>query len=58
MKAVILCGGLGSRLNPFTDIIPKPLLPSGEKAVLELQIEHLRDNGFEHIFFATEYIDL
>ncbi len=58
MKAVILCGGLGSRLNPLTDIIPKPLLPSGEKAVLELQIEHLRDNGFDHIFLATKSIDL
>ncbi len=41
MKAVILAGGLGTRLKPFTEIIPKPLLPIGEKAVLEVQIEAL-----------------
>ena len=55
MKAVILCGGLGSRLKPFTDIIPKPLLPIGEKSVLEIQIEHLKNNGFNHIYLATNY---
>lgn len=55
MKAVILAGGLGSRLRPFTQIIPKPLLPIGEKSVLEIQIEHLKDNGFDEIFLATNY---
>jgi len=55
VKAVILSGGLGTRLRPFTEVIPKPLLPIGEKAVLEIQIEHLRDNGFDHIFLATNY---
>ena len=55
MKAVILSGGLGSRLKPFTEVIPKPLLPIGEKAVLEIQIEHLKNNGFDHIFLATNY---
>jgi NDP-sugar pyrophosphorylase family protein len=55
MQAVILSGGLGTRLRPFTEVIPKPLLPIGEKAVLEIQIEHLKANGFEHIFLATNY---
>ncbi len=55
MKAVILSGGLGTRLRPFTEVIPKPLLPIGEKAVLEIQIEHLKNNGFDHIFLATNY---
>ncbi|MDD2228297.1 MAG: sugar phosphate nucleotidyltransferase [Candidatus Cloacimonetes bacterium] len=55
MKAVILSGGLGTRLKPFTEIIPKPLLPIGEKAVLEIQIEHLKANGFNHIYLATNY---
>lgn len=54
-KAVILAGGLGMRLKPFTDIIPKPLLPIGEKAVLEIQIEHLAHYGFDEIFLATNY---
>lgn len=56
MKAVILAGGLGSRLKPFTEIIPKPLLPIGEKSVLEIQIERLRQNGFDEIYLATNYM--
>lgn len=55
MKAVILAGGLGTRLKPFTEVIPKPLLPIGEKAVLEIQIEHLKRHGFDEIFLATNY---
>lgn len=53
--AVILSGGLGTRLKPFTEVIPKPLLPIGEKAVLEIQIERLKKYGFDHIFLATNY---
>ncbi len=55
MKAVILAGGLGMRLRPFTEVIPKPLLPIGEKAILEIQIERLRRHGFDEIFVATNY---
>ena len=55
MKAVILAGGLGTRLKPFTEVIPKPLLPIGEKSVLEIQIEHLKKYGFNEIFLATNY---
>jgi len=61
MKAIILAGGLGTRLQPFTEIIPKPLLPIGEKAVLEIQIEYLKRHGFDELFIATnhksEYIE-
>ncbi len=55
MKAVILSGGLGTRLKPFTEVIPKPLLPIGEKAILEVQIERLKKNGFDEIYLATNY---
>ena len=55
MKAVILAGGLGTRLKPFTEVIPKPLLPIGEKAVLEIQMEHLKSHGFKEIYLATNY---
>ena len=55
-QAVILAGGLGTRLKPFTEVIPKPLLPVGEKAVLEIQIEHLKKYQFEEIFLATNYM--
>ena len=55
MKAVILVGGLGKRLRPFTEIIPKPLLPIGEKSVLEIQIEKLKEYGFDEVILATNY---
>jgi len=55
MKAVILAGGLGTRLKPFTEVIPKPLLPIGEKSVLEIQIGRLKKYGFNEIFLATNY---
>lgn len=54
-KAVILAGGLGKRLRPFTEVIPKPLLPIGEKSMLEIQIERLKKFGFDEIFLATNY---
>lgn len=55
MKAVILAGGLGTRLRPFTEVIPKPLLPLGEKSLMEIQIHALRDHGFDEISVATNY---
>lgn len=55
MKAVILAGGLGTRLRPFTEVIPKPLLPIGEKSLLEIQIERLKACGFDEIYLATNY---
>lgn len=54
-KAVILSGGLGSRLRPFTEVIPKPLLPIGEKAIMEIQIERFKKFGFDHVYLATNY---
>ncbi len=55
MKAVILAGGLGERLRPFTPAIPKPLLPIGEQSLLEIQISNLVKHDFSEIFVATNY---
>lgn len=55
MKAVILAGGLGTRLKPFTEAIPKPLLPIGEKSILEIQIQRMAGYGFDKIYIATNY---
>jgi len=55
MKAVILAGGLGKRLKPFTEVIPKPLLPIGEKSILEIQISRLKKYGFDDIILCTNY---
>jgi NDP-sugar pyrophosphorylase family protein len=54
-QAVVLAGGLGSRLRPFTQIIPKPLLPVGDRSVLEIQIAHLCEGGVKEVFLATGY---
>lgn len=55
-KAVILAGGLGTRLRPLTNIVPKPLLPIGESTVLDIQILALRKHGFDEVFIATNYM--
>lgn len=56
MKAVILAGGLGKRLQPFTQVIPKPLLPVGESSVLEIQLLTLKKAGVDEVFIATNYL--
>jgi NDP-sugar pyrophosphorylase family protein len=53
--AVLLAGGLGTRLRPFTEVLPKPLLPIGKKSILQIQIERLRDSGCRKIFLCTNY---
>lgn len=55
MKAVILAGGLGKRLDPFTRVIPKPLLPLGEKTILEVIIQRLKMFGVDEVIVATNY---
>jgi len=55
MKAVILAGGLGKRLRPFTKTIPKPMLPIGEKSVLDIQLERLKNAGCKEVILATNY---
>jgi NDP-sugar pyrophosphorylase family protein len=55
MKAVILAGGLGSRSRPLTFSIPKPLLPVGEKAILQIIIEQLCQAGIRDIILAIGY---
>jgi NDP-mannose synthase len=55
MKAVIMAGGLGERLRPLTKVIPKPLLPLGEKSILDILIESLSKAGVTQVFLATNY---
>lgn len=56
MLAVILAGGLGTRLKPFTMTIPKPLLPLGETPVLEIVIRQLAAAGFERVVLTLGYM--
>lgn len=55
MKAVIMAGGIGQRLRPLTHIIPKPLLPVGERSVLEITINNLKEHGCTEVVLATNY---
>ncbi len=55
MRAMILAGGLGTRLRPLTFSIPKPLLPVGEKPILQIIIEQMRSAGIDDIILATGY---
>ncbi|GAA6154785.1 nucleotidyltransferase family protein [Pyruvatibacter sp. HU-CL02332] len=53
---VIMAGGLGTRLRPITEDIPKPLVPVGGRPVLETIIEQLAGQGFTRIFLAVNYL--
>ncbi len=55
MKTVILAGGKGVRMRPLTYTIPKPLLPIGEKPILEAIIERLRAQGLRELIIAVGY---
>ncbi len=56
MKAVILAGGRGQRLAPYTTILPKPLMPIGDVPILEVVVRQLKRAGFEDITLAVGYL--
>ena len=55
MKALILAAGLGSRLAPITDNVPKAMVPVNGKPILAKQIENLLNNNVEDITIITGY---
>jgi len=55
-RAVILAGGQGMRLRPYTTVIPKPLMPVGDRPVLDIVVRQLKSAGFEQITIATGYL--
>jgi NDP-sugar pyrophosphorylase family protein len=56
MRAVILAGGLGTRLRPYTTVIPKPLVPIGDRPVLEHIIRSLVRSGVDHIDLCVNHL--
>src|SRR5207244_12318298 len=55
MRAVIMAGGYGARLQPLTDELPKPMLPVGGRPLLELIVESLRQAGIRRVNVTTHY---
>ena len=55
LQAVIMAGGLGKRLLPLTEALPKPMLPVGDKPVMELIINQLRDAGIHKVSVTTHF---
>lgn len=54
-RAVILAGGKGTRLRPYTVVLPKPLMPIGDYPILEVIIRQLVQNKFSHITLAVNH---
>jgi len=52
-SVVILAGGQGSRLKPYTTVLPKPLIPVCDVPILEIVIQQLRDQGFHRLHLAV-----
>lgn len=55
IPVVIMAGGKGTRLRPITNIIPKPLIPLGEKPVIQVIMDNFRLNGANKFFFSVNY---
>jgi len=56
MQAVILAGGKGTRLRPYTTVLPKPLVPVGNYAAMEIVIKQLKFYGFKDIIVSTGHL--
>jgi NDP-sugar pyrophosphorylase family protein len=56
MRAVILAGGRGTRLAPYTTVLPKPLMPVGDVPIIELLIQRLADAGITHVTLAVGHL--
>jgi NDP-mannose synthase len=55
-RAVILAGGRGTRLAPYTSVLPKPLMPIGNRAILEIVVEQLGQRGFHDVVLSVGHL--
>jgi len=56
IRVVILAGGKGTRLKPYTTVFPKPLMPIGEMPILEVVLRQLKSFGFENITLSVSHL--
>lgn len=54
-RAIILAGGKGTRLRPYTVVLPKPLMPVGDYPILEIIVRQLANKGFDHITLTVNH---
>lgn len=55
-RAVILAGGRGTRLLPYTSVLPKPLMPVGDRSILEIVLSQLADAGISRVTLCVGYL--
>lgn len=55
-RAVVLCGGRGARLRPYTTVLPKPLMPIGDRPILEIVLESLRAAGIRRATLCVGHL--
>jgi NDP-mannose synthase len=55
-RAIVLAGGLGTRLRPYTTVLPKPLMPVGDRPILDIVIRQLKAAKFDQVTIVTGYL--
>lgn len=55
IPAIIMAGGKGTRLEPFTNVLPKPLIPAGNKTIIETIMDRFIKNGIEQFYISLNY---
>lgn len=56
VRAIILAGGRGRRLEPYTSVLPKPLMPVGDRAIVEITVDGLIESGFSDITLCVGHL--
>ena len=56
MRAIILAGGRGTRLAPYTYVLPKPMMPVGDKAILEILLRQMKRAGINHVVLTVGHL--
>ena len=56
VRSIILAGGKGMRLRPLTAVFPKPLVPLGNKSIIEILLAQLNQNGLRDVTLCTGYL--
>lgn len=55
-RAVVLAGGVGARLLPYTTVLPKPLMPIGDRPIISIVLERIRDAGLRHVTVSVGHL--